>query len=80
MFFFLSSDDFFSKPTFLKKIIRNTIRLSNSLDPDQARNFVRPDLGSNCLKRLSSDDTSRQSLPKSVIYIRMWRKLNIEGG
>ena len=32
-----------------------------SLDPDQAGHFVRPDLGPNCLQRLSADDTSRQS-------------------
>ena len=31
----------------------NTIRVSNSLDPDQARHFVGPDLGPNCLQRLS---------------------------
>ena len=36
-FFFLI---FFSKESF-----RNTISLSNSLDPDQARHFVQPDLG-----------------------------------
>ena len=35
-----------------------TIRVSNSLDPDQARHFVGPDLGSNCLLRLSADDKS----------------------
>ena len=29
----------------------NTIRVSNSLDPDQARHFVGPDLGPNCLQR-----------------------------
>ena len=34
--------------------------MSNSLDPDQARHFVWPDLGLNCLQRLSADDTSRQ--------------------
>ena len=34
--------------------------MSNSLDPDQARRFVGPDLGPNCLPRLSADDTSRQ--------------------
>ena len=34
--------------------------MSNSLDPDQARHFDGPDLGANCLKRLSEDDTSRQ--------------------
>ena len=34
--------------------------MSNSLDPDQARHFVVPDLGPNCLQRLSADNTSRQ--------------------
>ena len=33
--------------------------MSNSLDPDQARQNVGPDLGPNCLQRLSADDTSR---------------------
>ena len=56
---FLSFADFFSKSTFSKKKIRNTIRVSNSLDPGQARHFVGPDLGPNCLQRLSADDTSR---------------------
>ena len=28
--------------------------MSNSLDPDQAKHFVRPDLGPNCLQRLSA--------------------------
>ena len=31
--------------------------MSNSLNPDQARNFVGPDLDSNCLQKLSADDT-----------------------
>ena len=31
--------------------------MSNSLDLDQARHFVGPDLGPNCLQRLSADDT-----------------------
>ena len=34
--------------------------MSNSLDPDQARHLVGPDLGLNCLENLSADDTSRQ--------------------
>ena len=46
----------FLKLTFKKKTFKNTIRLSNSLDPDQARHFVGPDLGPNCLQRLSADD------------------------
>ena len=33
------------------------IRVSNSLDSDQGLCFVGPDLGSNCLQRLSVDDT-----------------------
>ena len=35
------------------------MRVSNSLDPDQARQFVGPDLGPNCLQRLSAEDSSR---------------------
>ena len=38
----------------------NTIRVSNSFNPDQARHFVGPDLGLNCLQSLSADDTTRQ--------------------
>ena len=40
----------------------NTIRVSNSLDPDQARRFVGPDLVSNYLQILSADDTGMQSV------------------
>ena len=50
---FLSSADFFSKWTFLINSFRNTIRVSNSLLPDQAQHYVGPDLGPNCLQRLS---------------------------
>ena len=49
----------FSKSFFRKNSFRKTIRVSNSLDPDQARYFVGPDLGPNCLQTLSEDDTSR---------------------
>ena len=55
LFFF-----FFSKSTFSKISFRNTIRVSNSLYPDQARHFVRPNLGPPRLERLSVDDTYRQ--------------------
>ena len=48
----LSSADCFLKSTFSKNSFKNTIRVSNSLDPDQARHYVRPDLGPNCLQRL----------------------------
>ena len=33
--------------------------MSNSLDPDQARHFVGPDLGPNCLKKVTADGPSR---------------------
>ena len=39
--------------------------MSNSLNPDQARHFVGPATGENCLHRLSKDDTRRQRV-KSV--------------
>ena len=37
---------------------RNTIRISNGLDPDQEGCSVGPDLGPNCLQRLSADGKS----------------------
>ena len=59
---FLASADFFlnRKKLFEKKYFRNTTRVSKSLDPDQARRFIGPDLGPDCLQKLSADDTSRQ--------------------
>ena len=47
----------FFQSSFLK-----TIRVSNSLDPDQGQHFVGPDLGLICLQRLSADDNCRQRL------------------
>ena len=44
-------------PTFWKNSLRNTIRVLNSLVPDQSCFFVEPGLGSNCLQRLSADNT-----------------------
>ena len=38
-----------------KKKIKNTIRVSIGLDPDQDRHFVTPDFGPNCLQILSAD-------------------------
>ena len=35
----------------------HSIRISNSLNPDQARLFIEPDLGPNCLPRIAADDT-----------------------
>ena len=65
---FLVSADFFQNHLFRKNPFSNTVRVSNSLDPDQARQFVRPVLGSNCLQMLVADDTSRHS---SVVLGKM---------
>ena len=58
----LSSADFFFKISlfvvvFQKKSLGNISRVSSSLDPDHAGCFVGPDLGPNCLQRLSAHDT-----------------------
>ena len=45
---------FLKKNTFLQVKIRNTIRVSNSLDPDQGQQNVGPDLCPNCLQKLSA--------------------------
>ena len=50
------------KKTFSAKNLSriSSFRVSNSFDPDQARQYVGPDLGSNCLQRLlSADDTDK---------------------
>ena len=52
----LSSADFFHNLPFSKHSFRNTIRVSNGLDPDQDRRSVSPDLGPNSLQRLSATD------------------------
>ena len=65
---FLLFADIFFKINFLKNYFRNTIRVSNSLDLI----FIGPDLGPNCLQKLSADDTSRQrveSLASSARHI-----------
>ena len=46
---------------FLQFFFQNTIIVLNSLGPDQTRHFVGPDMGPNFLKRLSADDTLRES-------------------
>ena len=54
---------------FSKNSFRNTIRVSNGLDPDQDRRFVIPDLGPTCLQMLSADDRG-DAIPvnKSDLY------------
>ena len=57
---------------FFKISFRNTLRVSNSLDPDQARHFVGTGLDPNCLQKLSADDTSRQRALELTICIFLY--------
>ena len=57
----MSSVDFF-QINFSKKSLWNAIRMSNRLDADQAQHSVGPDLGLNCLQKLSADDTRGKEL------------------
>ena len=54
----VQNDQIHLPPNFSKCSFRNTIRVSNSFDPDQDRHSVGPDLCPNCLQRLSADNTS----------------------
>ena len=45
----------------------NIIKESNSLNPNQARNFVVPDLDPKCLQRLTADETSRQRVNTKLV-------------
>ena len=56
-----------SKLTFSKNYFRNTIRVTKSLDPDQDRHFVGPDLGPSCLQRLYQQTTEVDASRKRVI-------------
>ena len=51
-----------SKLTFSKNSFTNAIRVSNSLDPEQDRHSGGPDLGPNCLQRLSAEHKQGKSL------------------
>ena len=58
LFYLVLSADLLFHIFFKKKVIAGILSESNSLDPDQARRFIGPDLGPNCLQRLSADDIS----------------------
>ena len=42
--------------------------MSNSLNPDQTQHFVRPNLGPNCLQRLSVEDMSHHKREFKRVY------------
>ena len=52
--FLLSSADFLKENTFSKKIFQEHHQRVKQLDPVQSRPNVGPDLGPNCLQRLSA--------------------------
>ena len=48
------------------------------MDPDQARHFVGPDLGPNCLQRLSADIAVKELKTKQLVdtfWPKPWLKL-----
>ena len=52
---------------------RNIIKVSNSLDPDEAQYFVGPNLGQNCLQMLSVEKTLarvKRSCQKFLGYLK----------
>ena len=65
----------FSKSPFSKNSFRNTFRVPNCLDPDQARQDDGPGMDPNLLKRLSADDTCKQRI-KELINIEKILKLS----
>ena len=60
---------FFFKIKSFDKKIRNTIRVSNSWDPDQAQCFVGPVRVPNCLQKSSADNTSREGVKSITIFV-----------
>ena len=65
--------DFFQNQHFQKNSFRNTNRVSNSVELDQAWPLVGPDLGPNCLQRYSADDkvTTRRQRDKKCVAKKM---------
>ena len=72
----------FFKIDSFKKFFHDYHQCQNSLDPDQAQHFVGPDLGSNCLERLSADNQSTCLGPllssiQKVKYVSICSKTDI---
>ena len=54
--------------------------MSNRLDSDQVGHSVGPDLGPNCLQKLSADDTRMQRVNRLDCYIECYCEIIIFGG
>ena len=48
------------------------MRVSNSLDPDGTLRIVGPDLGPNCLQRLTAGKTSRERAKPLELYSQLF--------
>ena len=60
------------KINFFEKFFWEYHQCQKSLDPDQARHFVGPDLGPNCLQKFSAGDTRRQRVKQEIKKKKFW--------
>ena len=71
---------FFFIINFFKKNLSGIPSVSNSLDPDQARRFVGPDLGPNCHQQMTKVATSRERVnvnsQRSLWHLKDSHKFN----
>ena len=65
-----ASADFFQNQLFLKKSFKNTIRVSNSLDPDQAQQRSWSKLSAKVMRQAENYSVSQflNSLPVFVVF------------
>ena len=60
---------FFLKLAFSNNSFRNTFRVSNSLDPDQEQHFMGPDLGPNCLQKMTKVTASKERVNAQLVLL-----------
>ena len=64
----MPEDFFFQIIKLYEKNVQDSCQSQSGLDPDQASNFVGPDLGPNFLQSLSAGGTSRERATTSFFY------------
>ena len=52
----------------------NNIKVSDSLDPDEVRLYVGPDLGLNCLQSLSTEETNRHIVNLKEVHFTVCKQ------
>ena len=60
---------FFFQNHLFRKNLSGIRSVSNSFHPDQLEHFVWPELGPNCLQKLSADGISRQRANKCFVIL-----------